>query len=180
MRLNNILSIIPTLLQGEAVGPAIVPLILILSGLTNIFHHTLVLIGLESILNINDFIKKMYFIFDFSTVFVSFIFINLTQILNKHTLLIFIIYNVLVLVHIIIHIKAVIYLFDGKSTFYKMVFECAEQKYEDKTYFMITRYILGTLADILCQIFNVFFICSYLTNHKNKKANFRYLAKKSI
>jgi hypothetical protein len=122
-------------------------IIILFCELFHLIIHILVLFKLFSIKSFTLLHRKLYFSFDMISVLSSFL------IIRK--------YFWLVLIHFIIHISAITYLYNMPSMFkkyinnFKDVFELAEQNW-DKNNSIKIKYILGTLEDIIVHFLNVY------------------------
>tara|TARA_Y100000389_G_C17086872_1_gene329358 strand:- start:81 stop:479 length:399 start_codon:yes stop_codon:yes gene_type:complete len=126
--------------------------ILSISSIYNSIGHILVLSNLYSIKNIDLFNRKIYFTFDLITVILSFLYLKNKKIKYKN------IYYLLVLIHIYMHISAIIHLFYNNNIFYKNVFEMAESNFKNKKSYFVIKYYLGTIIDITVQIIHSYYL----------------------
>lgn len=124
--------------------------------LVELFHaiaHVAVLTGEYSIQQHGARQRLLYFTSDWLSVVISSILLQNTSY----------VYKILVVFHSTVHVSALLHLTKVSETkFFEDVFELAEQRW-GKNQTVCLLYILGTLADILLHIVNVFLLDQLIT-----------------
>jgi hypothetical protein len=112
--------------------------------------HYAVITKIFTIKKISLIYRRLYFSCDFITVIISFLILRGNLVLTA--------------IHFIIHILAICHLFNiYETSFFKQVFELAEQKWNKHIIIKIL-YILGTYADILIHILNAYHFLLLIKN----------------